>query len=161
MDRFEVEELTAQFAPLVKASAHRYQGRGAEYEDLVQEGYLALILLIPKCEERKWLPAFLKSRVPGYVRAAAARMRRCECAELEEAEPFLRDERDRTEREAGEIRDMLSRVLSPEDLDLTQALLEGFTQKEIAEVTGVTQQAVSQRLRRIRAALRPFVCDRD
>ena len=67
--------LLLSYTPLVRATAHRYMGRGAEFDDLVQEGYLALLLLIPRCGDREWLPLFLKSRLPGYVRAAAKKTR--------------------------------------------------------------------------------------
>lgn len=67
--------LLLSYTPLVRATAHRYMGRGAEFDDLVQEGYLALLLLIPRCGDREWLPLFLKSRLPGYVRAVAKKLR--------------------------------------------------------------------------------------
>ena len=59
------EELIAKYEPLVKATAKRYAGRGAEYEDLVQEGYLALLILNEKCTDKNWLTAFIASRLPG------------------------------------------------------------------------------------------------
>ena len=72
----QVREIVESYTPLVKATACRYQGRGADYEDLVQEGYLALLFLIPKCPDMKWLAHFLKNNLPGIVRDAAVRMRR-------------------------------------------------------------------------------------
>ena len=61
-----------------------------------------------------------------------------------------------TSREA-ELRAILFRVLTPEELDLTQALLEGFKQREIAENLGVSQQAVAARLRKIRDKLKGII----
>ena len=52
---------------------------------------------------------------------------------------------------------MLFRLLSPEGLDLTQALIEGFTQREIAETLGISQQAVAARLRKIRDKLKGII----
>lgn len=144
------------YDPLVKATAVRYQGRGAEFEDLVQEGYLALLVLIPKCKEIEWLPLFLKNRLPGYVRAAASRLRSDrdnDVFDLECIEDVICDDDDDFE-ESNEIRDLLERSLSSEELDVTQALLEGFSQREIADVLGVSQQAVSSKLRKIRDKLR-------
>ncbi|HOO88867.1 MAG TPA: sigma factor, partial [Synergistales bacterium] len=54
-----------RFRPLVLATARRYSGRGAEFDDLVQEGYMALLELIPRCPRRDLLPLFLISRLPG------------------------------------------------------------------------------------------------
>lgn len=155
----EIESLLTSFSPLVKATAIRYSGRGAEYEDLFQEGHLALLQLIPKCKDRKWLPAFLKSRLPGYVRTAAARLRGGRTMPFEEDwGNLLHDGRSREERREVELMELLTRTLTEDELDLTQALLEGFTQRELAELSGVSQQAVSARVRRIRDKLSPVLC---
>lgn len=154
----EMEALLTKFSPLVKAAAGRYQGRGAEYEDLVQEGYIALMALIPKCTDERWLPAFLKNRLPGYVRAAAWRMRGRGASPLdEEFESFLPDERSGEERGEVELRELLARTLTADELDLVQALLEGFTQKELAALMAVSQQAISAKVRRIKDKLGPHV----
>ena len=151
--------LVLSYDPLVKATARRYQGRGADFEDLVQEGYLALLLLIPKCGDSNWLPAFLKSRLPGYIRAAAAKLRggRGEnVIDLEEIEETVKEDESSAARSAKELLSILETILTEEELDLTQALLEGFTQKELAAVSGISQQAVSRRVSRIREKLRPI-----
>ena len=155
----QVREIVDSYTPLVRATARRYEGRGADYEDLVQEGYLALLILIPKCPDMKWLPHFLKNNLPGLVRDAAARMRRGRAQGdevlLEEIEETAGAEEEGY-REA-ELRAILFRVLTPEELDLTQALLEGFKQREIAENLGVSQQAVAARLRKIRDKLKGII----
>ena len=152
-------EIVDSYTPLVRATARRYEGRGADYEDLVQEGYLALLILIPKCPDMKWLAHFLKNNLPGLVRDAAARMRRGRAQGdevlLEEIEETVGAEEEGY-REA-ELRAILFRVLTPEELDLTQALLEGFKQREIAENLGVSQQAVAARLRKIKDKLKGII----
>ena len=52
------------------------RGAARRFEDLVQEGCLALLVLIPRCPDRRWLARYLKTNLPGYVRDAAARMRK-------------------------------------------------------------------------------------
>ena len=155
----QVREIVDSYTPLVRATARRYEGRGADYEDLVQEGYLALLILIPKCPDMKWIAHFLKNNLPGLVRDAAARMRRGRAQGdevlLEEIEETAGAEEEGY-REA-ELRAILFRVLTPEELDLTQALLEGFKQREIAENLGVSQQAVAARLRKIRDKLKGII----
>ena len=74
---------------------------------------------------------------------------------LEEIEETVGAEEERY-REA-ELRETLFRLLSPEELDLTQALIEGFTQREIAETLGISQQAVAARLRKIRDKLKGII----
>ena len=154
----QVREIVDSYTPLVRATARRYEGRGADYEDLVQEGYLALLILIPKCPDMKWLAHFLKNNLPGLVRDAAARMRR---GRAQGDEVLLEIEETAGAEEEGyreaELRAILFRVLTPEELDLTQALLEGFKQREIAENLGVSQQAVAARLRKIKDKLKGII----
>ncbi len=149
-------ETVLAYLPLVKATAYRYQGRGAEYDDLVQEGCLALLALIPKCPDVQWLAYFLKSHLPGYIRDAAARLRKARAAgaevPLEELEEILGAEEQKY-REA-ELRDILRRALTAEELEITRALVEGYSQREIARSRGVTQQAVAFRLKKIRVKIK-------
>ena len=62
--------------------------------------------------------------------------------------------RDEERYEETELRETLERLLTREELDITQALVEGFTQAEIARGLGITQQAVAARVKKIRAKLR-------
>jgi len=140
----------------VLATARRYAGRGAEFEDLAQEGYLALVELIPLCLELspESLPMFLKSRLPGRVRAYARRCWRC-------AENFVAalDDLEGTSLEPpapqvdpdGEID--LERLLAPDEIAMARMLADGYSQVEVAERLGITQQAVSKRLARMRERL--------
>ena len=152
----DIDAELLRFRPLALATARRSAGRGAEFEDLVQEGYVALLELIPRCPKRELLPLFLKSRLPARVRAAARRFWRC--AEHHVFEPL--DELEGSSLEPSvpsvEIDDGVSRLLSPEELRMAEMLAEGWSQKETAERLGVTQQTVSFRLRRLRERLRGF-----
>ncbi len=76
---------------------------------------------------------------------------------LEEIEETVGEEEQKY-REA-ELREMLFRALNPDELDLTQALIEGFTQQEIARELGISQQAVAARLRKIRAKLKELIAE--
>lgn len=156
----DMATLVKTFSPLVINNAYFYRGRGAEVEDLMQEGYLALMLLIGKCEDMRWLPKFLKDRLPGYVRAAAERMRSksfydAEC--LEDNEEFICESETPHRRGEYELKDAIMRVLTVDEADLVQARLEGFTQKELAELLNISQQAVSLRMKNIRDKLRPLL----
>ena len=62
--------------------------------------------------------------------------------------------RDEERYEETELRETLERLLTREELDITQALVEGFTQAEIARGLGITQQAVAARVKKIRAKLK-------
>ena len=118
-----VEAELEAYAPLVRSVAWRYAGRGAEFEDLVQEGCLALLVLIPRCPDRRWLARYLKTNLPGYVRDAAARMRKPITnggeTMTEELEATLG--RDEERYEETELRETLERLLTRKELDITQA----------------------------------------
>ena len=161
----QLNDLLVKFTPLVRATAFRYTGRGAEFEDLLQEGYLALIILIRRCTDRQWLAAYLLNRLPGYVRAAASRIRggraKHHFVDIEDIQDTVTETKSVDERGTCEIKDILERTLSEDERDITQSLLEGFTQKEIAEAYGITQQAVSARLKLIKSKLLPLVGVQD
>ena len=142
-----------RFRPLVMATARRYAGRGAEFDDLVQEGFIALLEVIPRCKDRERLPLFLKNRLPARVRTAARREWRREWTPIEDiegtaAEPSFSEERDFAEE------DLCAR-LDDEDRELVILLADGLSQKEAAGRCGITQQAVSARLRAVRKRLEP------
>ena len=155
----EIERIAREYTPLVKAAAAKYQGRGAEYEDLVQEGYMALVVLVPQCRDRRWLPLFLRNRVPYHVRDAAARMRKRGSDGGEVLLEAIEETAGAEDEKYGEaeLREALRRTLTRSELDITQALMEGFTQAEIAKELDISQQAVAARLKKIRDKLRPLI----
>ena len=153
LTKYDMEAEVLRFRPLVAATARRYAGRGAEFDDLMQEGFIALLELIPKCGDRKRLPLFLKSRLPARVRTAARREWRREWTPLEDiegtaAEPSFSHEPDFAEED-------LCAHLDGKDRELIISLAQGMSQKEAAERLGITQQAVSARLRAVRKRLAP------
>lgn len=154
----EMELLIRQYTPLVIATARFYKGKGAEFDDLVQEGYLALLRLIPKCRDARWMAAFLKNHLPGYVRAAAARMRwKKNTFALEDGfEDFLPDKGSDDVHSKIELQEILAGVLTEEEIGFAMALSLGCTQKELAEQRSVSQQAINAKVRRIKNKLRPY-----
>lgn len=145
------EEILNAFRPLVEATARRYSNNSENFEDLVQEGYLLVLELLPKCRNRKFLAKFLKNRLPARVRTAARRQWRNGKSEVE-FDP---------EKHSGEYRQelpwtrwMAEELLPKKECRVVRLLEEGYTQKEIAEAEGITQQAVSFRVGRIREELK-------
>ena len=153
--KYDMEFELRRFRPLVTATARRYAGRGADFDDLVQEGYLALLELIPRCGDPERLPLFLKNRLPARVRAAARREWRQQHVLLENMEgtpeePSFFVEPSFPDRAVEEC-------LCEVDRELVILLAGGFSQKEAAERFGITQQAVSARLRMVRKRLAPLI----
>jgi RNA polymerase sigma factor (sigma-70 family) len=155
----EVASLLAEFAPLVRRIAGRYAGRGAEWEDLVQEGGLALVSIARRCT-RKQMARQLKNLLPGKVRDAARRMRRPE-GELsldEESEPdapglCIPDERALRGFEDIELADFLENLPNKTDRDIAKAASQGVNPRQIALSLKMKPQTVAYRLARIKDAL--------
>ena len=150
--------LTEAYRPLVISCARRYAGRGAEFEDLVQEGYVALLELAPQCPDPQWLPSYLKSRLPGRVRDAARKnWRRYGSLPIDEIEPEQEPQAAEQGADTVETEDLLERHLKEQDAALVRLLMQGYTQAELAQKSGVSQQAISLRLSRIRKSLMPLI----
>ena len=160
--RIEVEALVRDFSPLVRKVAARYEGRGAEKEDLVQEGFLFLTAAARRYNKKR-LAMLLANNLPGKVRDAAARMRRArtleavslsEDEELDSPELQIPDERAQRDFDDFETADLLERLFDGADLEIARAAMDGQTQMEMSEKLNMSQQNVSYRLKGIREALR-------
>ena len=151
---YNMDQELERFQPLVKATARRYEGRGAEFDDLVQEGYVALLELIPKCGDPGKLPLYLKERLPARVRAAARREWRHNGLSLEDIEGTGEEPADLEE---PSFPDPLMETLGQKEKKIAELLTEGFTQKEISEQFGISQQAVSARVKKMRQKLQPLL----
>ena len=147
----ECEDVLKKFRPLVEATARRFADNGADFDDLVQEGYLAIMELLPRCRNKKFLPKFLKLRVTARVKARASKwwrsFKRSDEFDPERHSPAYLEELPWT-------RWVAEGVLPERDCRIVRLLEAGFTQQEIAEDLGLTQQAVSFRVGRIRKKLK-------
>ena len=151
------DRLLLAFRPLARSLARRYAGRGAEFEDLEQEAYLAMMDLMPRCPVGRVLAAHLVRHLPGRVRRAAERLRRPLAPvwwgpDLDDLEELLPCPASGRIAERVEAADLLERM-NEEDRGLALRLADGETQAEIAGSLGISQQALSARLRRMRARL--------
>lgn len=164
-DEITKEELIAKYGPLAKASARRYAGRGAEYEDLLQEAYLALLILNEKCSDKEWLTAFIANRLPGYVRNAARKLRglrsKTNIMDFEFLPEIIIDPSEEERRMLFEIIYIIKKKLLPGEFIMVREVMDGWTQSELAGKHDITQQAVCARLKKIRAKLEPIFTDRN
>jgi len=154
-----VAALLREFAPLVRRVARKYSGRGAERDDLMQEGCLALTAIARRCT-RKQIAHRLANRLPDIVRDAALKMRWRSGARSFDSDweagdwaPDVPDERAQRDFEELEVADLLERLLDESDRAVARAAIDGMTQREIASAMGTTQQAIAKRLKKIRLAL--------
>jgi RNA polymerase sigma factor (sigma-70 family) len=147
------------YRPLVRSVARQYRGNGAEFDDLCQEGCLAMMKLMDKCTSEKNLALFLQMAVKRAVRDAARRLRWKERpADLEPYEDLAEPEDLPAVYEAPiEIELLLKQLPDARDRQLVFRLVEGATQTEAARELGLTQQGVSARLGHIRRTLAPLM----
>jgi RNA polymerase sigma factor (sigma-70 family) len=138
----ETEKTLTCYTPLIRSLARRYVGPGSEFEDLVQEGYLALLKLLPRCRNEAALPAFLAKALRRALRDSAAKGWR-------RGRPIIDGDVDKYEETLAAEPDLNLAAwgLNPEDEHLLRLLLDGLSQKEAGLRLGLSQQAVSRRLK--------------
>jgi RNA polymerase sigma factor (sigma-70 family) len=162
--RKQAARILEERSKMIGIFARKYAGRGAEREDLVQEGYLSALRMIKK-RSKKHLKKALDNCLMGMVRDAAERMRyRDGTVQLSQCDgedgetsllkmENLADERAEEEAREIEIRCDLERILGPDELKIAILLVRGHTHAEIARDMGISQQAATMKVKRIRAVL--------
>ena len=155
------DEIALAYMPLGRKVAWSYAGRGAEYEDLVQEAFLALRELAARHENgdhpEQSLGLYIWFRLRGKVRDAAARLR---SAALHDSLEQRREDDGFDvpfEESSYAVFDLLE-GLSPDEQRLARGLARGVTQKEFAREFSISQQGVSKRIGRLREKLRSSMC---
>ncbi|MDR1508440.1 MAG: sigma-70 family RNA polymerase sigma factor [Synergistaceae bacterium] len=163
----QVEEFLSVNSEAVSQYASRYSGRGAELEDLEQEGYLAILSHLRGYSKRE-MRLMIENSLKGIIRDRAAKQRRREntvrlsqCGDDDSDEALLKEEHITDAAAADdfilfELTDMLERALRPDDMLIAGMLMEGWTQAEIARRFRVSQQSVSKRIARMRTVLRGY-----
>jgi RNA polymerase sigma factor (sigma-70 family) len=159
-EHFGIEALVAEFAPFVRRVARRYEGRGAEREDLEQEGYVALISLARRLTRGENIAYVLWSFLPGMVRDAAKRMRwpagvvrfkgaadedTAECDDT--GEMNVPDERAARDFDEAELRAAIEALPDQEERKIASALSDGLSLGEIAELVGIGRKTLRKRIR--------------
>lgn len=147
------EALVASYEGLVVAQARRY-GKGAmEWEDLIQEGHLALLELQASYDPRKGpFPAYVRDHLK-YFYLGLQRKRRQAPEELpfDEAKPQEElapsaEEVAILHHEERELSHLLDSLPEPQAQSLRLYAM-GFSRREIADITHAPYTTVSSRIR--------------
>lgn len=177
-------DLALAFRPLALKMAAKYAGRGAEFDDLLQEGLLALDILVSQWEameeeeREEELSVYVAKRFPGRVRDAAERSRWRYDDEnfryldvpleeiMEKSYDVLSEEIVESPRVSLAAADMqvdfdveatLRRVLSDEEFWIVWWLMYGWTLREIARKLDIPHTTLHYRLKKIRRKLLPYL----
>ena len=160
----EAEEAVERFDPLIKSLALKYEGQGAETQDLVQIGRIALIRIVPKMRKDKYFLNRLQRRMRRIINFNAEILRKQKKNLYGESVPITEE----IELLAGEDRgvewaeretDMFEKVellLTPEERSIVFALYEGKSRRQIAAGLQVSHMTVVRRLERIQEKLNPL-----
>ena len=160
----EMKDIMCGLARAIKIYARRYEGHGAEFDDLMQEGWLAALNLMGRCSREK-LDKAIYCNLRGMVRDAAERLRRfsdntlqmSEWAERGDGsawiEKFAADGESADKAVNIELMCDLERNLDAKGMNIVMMLLEGYTHEEIGLDLDISQQAVSKRIAKIRLTL--------
>jgi RNA polymerase sigma factor (sigma-70 family) len=155
--RRSFEDFEREFGPMIRRIALSYEVDGTLAEELVQDIWLALWRALPSFRGESALRTFVAriatNRAISHVRRNARHPRTMEMPEdLPACEPSPEHQaicKDQQERLVSAVRS-----LSLPLRQVTLLTLEGLTPREIADVLGITANAVAIRLSRAREALR-------
>lgn len=147
----------------VFAILHRYERDAHKVEDLAQETFVKAWRALEQFDGRApfehWLSRIAVRVALDHLRKEKRRRNEIGLPDLgDDALEWLRTDDDRNEldaRQAAELLELAMRELSPaERVVITMQELEGWSVKEICEVTGSSSVAVRVRALRARAKLR-------
>jgi len=154
------DEILKREGAALRRVAAAYEADAARREDLFQDICLAVWQALPRFRGES-SPRTFVFRIAHNRGLTHRSRRRPAAADLEEAEAVA-DPRPGPEAalRAGERRERLGRAVLALPLDPRQVLtltLEGLSQREIADVLGITENNVAVRLSRARRALRQIL----
>lgn len=155
------EELCRRYEPLIAASARVYKGPHADWEDLMQAGYVEFLAAIRDFDVERgvYFGHFARLRVRGGVRTAIRRQeRRLQAEQMPvEADGSLVAFADHSADQAASASEWsgLFSGLSPrEKLAVQWIVLRGFSTTELAQKEGVSRETAKTWLRRAMQKLR-------
>ena len=167
-DQARFADLTMEFMPQLYSAALRMTRNPADAEDLVQETYLKAYRGFPSFTEGTNLKAWLYRILTNtYINSYRAASRRPQISDVEDVEDLylyrrlasdVRDGRS-AEDEAldsftdDEVKAAIESLPETFRMAVLLADVEGFSYKEIAEITGVPIGTVMSRIHRGRRAL--------
>ena len=154
-------KVNKDFSKLIIATARKYANSREDFEDLVQEGHLALLELLEsgmkeKLERAGELMDYVRKRLPGMMRTKARRLWKYrEEAKYNFKEEFenVSDPRAIRDFDLLDFRMFLENAVK-KDMEILRHVLAGKTQKQIGEILGMTQQAISKRVKMMREKIK-------
>ncbi|MCM1330077.1 MAG: sigma-70 family RNA polymerase sigma factor [Ruminococcus sp.] len=161
LGRNAVTVLISRYLNLVRKKAGLYSGSGAEFDDLAQEGFLALIGAADSFDPDRGtgFAAFAEVCVANGIKNAAKRLSRGADETLNGVSDGNGQENSPEsiwfeKEEAAGMYEKISELLSKKEWDIFKLYVGGATYEEIAESLNIPKKSVDNAVFRIRKKLK-------
>ena len=148
-DEKYITDAVNKFSDTVFRVAYQYTGNRADAEDILQDVFLKLLVAFQTGDDNRlkaWLIRVTINRSKDFLRA---KKRRRETFN-DYSQPEVRESYD-------EVFEALSKLSERDRTVLYLHYYEGYTAKEIAEIVGDGERAVTKRIGRARIKLKDFL----
>lgn len=149
-DEKYITDAVNKFSDTVFRVAYQYTGNRADAEDILQDVFLKLLRAFQTGDDNRlkaWLIRVTINRSKDFLRA---KKRRRETLLNDYAQPEPHGEH-------SEVFEALGKLSERDRNALYLHYYEGYTAKEIAEITGDKERAVTKRIARARIKLKDFL----
>ncbi|MEE5993125.1 MAG: sigma-70 family RNA polymerase sigma factor [Oscillospiraceae bacterium] len=155
--------LLSRYLHLIEYYAYRY-ATGADAEDLIQEGLIALLYAIPQYDPQKgkkfsaFAQVCIQNRMKNVLQKAKKYPEPVENLEEYQSAEFIDEvtpESILLEKEQGNLfRKQVMEMLSDKEWQVLELIVDGATYAETAEKLGIPEKSVDNAMQRIRRKMR-------
>lgn len=163
MHSSEMALLISRYSPVIRLKASKFRNTDIEYEDLCQEGYLALFDALEAFDAAKGtFSAFagtcIANRMKNAVIKAHGRFEKDDGFDLAQIpdENLSADDYVITKEDAETVEHLLS-FLSQKEYSVMKLFLDGYSYKQIAEKLGISPKSADNALSRARKKLKSLL----
>ncbi len=165
-EQLAFQQLALRYLFLIRSKAADLGGKGVESDDLVQEGFLALLSAAETYEEnggavfRTYAAACIKNRLVSAVRSANSRKNQWNASawRLEEDVPVHENVQPENaliiKEDFARLIAYMETSLSPSELRVLSLYLEGHSYDEIARTLGISRKSCDNAMQRVRKKLK-------
>lgn len=161
-----VAELLKRYLKLIRYYANRYSENAADADDLVQEGLMALLHVIPRYREQlgSSFSALARTSIVNRMRSIVRRVGRY-ASPVENIAQVMEEQAGLVEKETPEsillekesyaqCRMQVMALLSDREWEILQCVMEGASYAQTAQRLGIAVKSVDNAMQRVRRKMR-------